>query len=173
MDEQLQFHMLFGHMIVRALLPLVAAFGRLPGGLSRCYARLLNAAASSPSPPRPDASARPPSSPFATVVTRRDRARPEGFTTAVPWPALPPGQGQGDTVPAASAIATPAAAADSSVKTTLRRGGDLAEGDCAEELRAGHRMAAGDRRPPGASPRARAPRRSAEDASGRSRSMIA
>ena len=43
-NEQLLFHMLFGYMIVRALLPLVAAFGRLPGGLSRGYARLLNAA---------------------------------------------------------------------------------------------------------------------------------
>ena len=43
-NEQLLFHMLFGYMIVRALLPLVAAFGRLPGGASRGYARLLDAA---------------------------------------------------------------------------------------------------------------------------------
>lgn len=42
-NEQLLFHMLFGYMIVRALLPLVAAFGRLPGGAGRGYARLLNA----------------------------------------------------------------------------------------------------------------------------------
>jgi hypothetical protein len=37
-NEQLLFHMLFGYMIVRALLPLVAAFSRLPGGASRAYA---------------------------------------------------------------------------------------------------------------------------------------
>lgn len=43
-NEQLLFHMLFGYMIVRALLPLVSVFGRLPRGVSRSYARLLNAA---------------------------------------------------------------------------------------------------------------------------------
>jgi hypothetical protein len=43
-NEQLLFHMLFGYMIVRALLPLTAGFGRLPSGFSRAYARLLNAA---------------------------------------------------------------------------------------------------------------------------------
>jgi hypothetical protein len=43
-NEQLLFHMLFGYMIVRALLPLVAVFGRLPAGASRGYARLLNTA---------------------------------------------------------------------------------------------------------------------------------
>jgi len=43
-NEQLLFHMLFGYIIVRALLPLVAVFGRLPLGVSRGYARLLNAA---------------------------------------------------------------------------------------------------------------------------------
>jgi DinB family protein len=43
-NEQLLFHMVFGYMIVRALRPLVAAFGRLPAGYSRTYARLLNAA---------------------------------------------------------------------------------------------------------------------------------
>jgi hypothetical protein len=43
-NEQLLFHMLFGYIIVRALLPLMAAFGRLPDGASRGYARLLNAA---------------------------------------------------------------------------------------------------------------------------------
>lgn len=43
-NEQLLFHMLFGYIIVRALLSLVAAFGRLPDGTSRGYARLLNAA---------------------------------------------------------------------------------------------------------------------------------
>lgn len=44
-NEQLLFHMLFGYMIVRALLPLVTVFGRLPGGASAAFARLLNAAA--------------------------------------------------------------------------------------------------------------------------------
>ena len=43
-NEQLLFHMLFGYIIVRALLPLVAVFGRLPPGASRGYARLLDAA---------------------------------------------------------------------------------------------------------------------------------
>jgi len=43
-NEQLLFHMLFGYLITRALLPIVGIFGRLPGGFSRAYARLLNAA---------------------------------------------------------------------------------------------------------------------------------
>src|SRR5262249_50440129 len=43
-NEQLLFHMLFGYLIVRALLPIVGIFGRLPGGFSRASARLLNAA---------------------------------------------------------------------------------------------------------------------------------
>jgi hypothetical protein len=43
-NEQLLFHMLFGYMIVRALLPMMAAFGRLPDGVSHAYARLLDAA---------------------------------------------------------------------------------------------------------------------------------
>jgi DinB family protein len=42
-NEQLLFHMLFGYMVVRALLPLVAVFGRLPRGVSGAYAGLLNA----------------------------------------------------------------------------------------------------------------------------------
>ena len=44
-DEQLLFHMLFGYIIVGALLPVMTVFGRLPTGFSRAYARLLNAAA--------------------------------------------------------------------------------------------------------------------------------
>jgi hypothetical protein len=43
-NEQLLFHMLFGYIIVRALLVLVTVFGWLPDGFSRVYARLLNAA---------------------------------------------------------------------------------------------------------------------------------
>jgi hypothetical protein len=43
-NEQLLFHMLFGYMIARALLPLVAVFGRLPGRFSRSYAGLLDTA---------------------------------------------------------------------------------------------------------------------------------
>lgn len=43
-NEQLLFHMLFGYMIVWALLGLVRLFGRLPDGVSHGYARLLNAA---------------------------------------------------------------------------------------------------------------------------------
>lgn len=43
-NEQLLFHMLFGYLITRVLLVLMAIFGRLPGGFSRAHARLLNAA---------------------------------------------------------------------------------------------------------------------------------
>jgi hypothetical protein len=43
-NEQLLFHMLFGYLIVRALRPLVKGFARLPPGVSRGYAALLNAA---------------------------------------------------------------------------------------------------------------------------------
>lgn len=41
-NEQLLFHMLFGYLLVRRLLVLVRAFGRLPPGASRAFARLLN-----------------------------------------------------------------------------------------------------------------------------------
>ena len=43
-NRQLLFHMLLGYLIMRALLVLVRVFGRLPPGVSRGYARLLNAA---------------------------------------------------------------------------------------------------------------------------------
>lgn len=43
-NEQLLFHMLFGYLIVRALLSLVRGFGRMPEPVGRLYARLLNAA---------------------------------------------------------------------------------------------------------------------------------
>ncbi|MCY0937504.1 DinB family protein [Streptomyces sp. H34-S4] len=43
-NEQLLFHMLFGYMVVLALLILVRLFGRLPRGISRAFAALLNAA---------------------------------------------------------------------------------------------------------------------------------
>lgn len=42
-NAQLLFHMLFGYMIVRRLLPLVRFFGRLPDGCSRVFARALDA----------------------------------------------------------------------------------------------------------------------------------
>ena len=42
-NEQLLFHMVFGYMVVRALLPLVRMFGRLPDSASRVFARVLNA----------------------------------------------------------------------------------------------------------------------------------
>lgn len=42
-NEQLLYHMLFGYIVVLALLPLVRLFGRLPPGASRTWARLLNA----------------------------------------------------------------------------------------------------------------------------------
>jgi len=42
-NKQLLFHMLLGYLILRALRLLVLLFGRLPDGVSRAYARLLNA----------------------------------------------------------------------------------------------------------------------------------
>jgi ubiquinone/menaquinone biosynthesis C-methylase UbiE len=43
-NQQLLFHMLFGYLIVRALLVLVHVFGLLPDGASKAFARLLDAA---------------------------------------------------------------------------------------------------------------------------------
>jgi len=42
-NEQLLFHMVFGYMVVRALLPLVRTFSRLPPWVSRGFAGILNA----------------------------------------------------------------------------------------------------------------------------------
>lgn len=42
-NEQLLFHLLFGYLIVRALLVLVRVFGRLPRAVSVQFARLLDA----------------------------------------------------------------------------------------------------------------------------------
>ena len=44
-NEQLLFHMVFGYLIVRVLLPLVRLVSRLPAPLGRGFAALLNAAA--------------------------------------------------------------------------------------------------------------------------------
>lgn len=41
-NQQLLFHMVFGYMIVRRLLPLVRGFGRLPDRYSRWFAAVLN-----------------------------------------------------------------------------------------------------------------------------------
>ena len=43
-NQQLLFHMLFGYLIVRALLILARIFGLLPGSASSAFARLLNSA---------------------------------------------------------------------------------------------------------------------------------
>ena len=43
-NQQLLFHLLFGYLIVRALLVLVRLFGLLPDGASRAFARLLDSA---------------------------------------------------------------------------------------------------------------------------------
>ncbi|WP_026554889.1 DinB family protein [Arthrobacter sp. 35W] len=43
-NEELLFHMVFGYMVVRALLPLVKIVGRLPRPWGRAFARALNAA---------------------------------------------------------------------------------------------------------------------------------
>lgn len=43
-NEQLLFHMVFGYMVVRRLLVLVRMFARLPDGVSRVFARALDAA---------------------------------------------------------------------------------------------------------------------------------
>ena len=42
-NQQLLFHMLFGYLVVRALLRLVRTFGRLPDVYSRVFAAVLNA----------------------------------------------------------------------------------------------------------------------------------
>jgi len=42
-NEELLFHMVFGYMVVLALLPLVKLFGHLPPVLGKGFARLLNA----------------------------------------------------------------------------------------------------------------------------------
>ena len=42
-NEELLYHMVFGYMVVLALLPLVRVFGRLPLPVNRGFARLLNA----------------------------------------------------------------------------------------------------------------------------------
>ena len=43
-NQQLLFHLLFGYLVVRALLVLVRVFGLLPGWASRTFARVLNSA---------------------------------------------------------------------------------------------------------------------------------
>ena len=43
-NEQLLFHMVFGYLVVRTLLPLVRLMGRLPAPIGRGWAALLNAA---------------------------------------------------------------------------------------------------------------------------------
>jgi hypothetical protein len=42
-NKQLLFHMVFGFIVVRVLLPLVKGFGRLPPSASRAFAAILNA----------------------------------------------------------------------------------------------------------------------------------
>ena len=42
-NQQLLFHMVFGYMVVRRLLPIVRGFGRLPDRYSRTFAAVLNA----------------------------------------------------------------------------------------------------------------------------------
>jgi hypothetical protein len=42
-NEELLFHMVFGYMVVQALVPLVKIFGLLPPAVGRGFARLLNA----------------------------------------------------------------------------------------------------------------------------------
>jgi hypothetical protein len=43
-NQQLLFHMLFGYLVVRALLILAGLFGRLPRAASRAFAHMLDAA---------------------------------------------------------------------------------------------------------------------------------
>ena len=44
-NGQLLWHMLFGYLLVRALLVLARVFGRLPRGVGKAFARMLDAAA--------------------------------------------------------------------------------------------------------------------------------
>jgi hypothetical protein len=43
-NKELLWHMLFGYMLVRVLLVLARVFGRLPRGVGKAFARVLNAA---------------------------------------------------------------------------------------------------------------------------------
>jgi hypothetical protein len=43
-NQQLLFHMLFGYLIIRALLALARVFGLLPDGANKAFARLLDSA---------------------------------------------------------------------------------------------------------------------------------
>jgi hypothetical protein len=43
-NEQLLFHMVFGYLVVRVLLPLVRVVGRLPAPVGRVWSRLLDSA---------------------------------------------------------------------------------------------------------------------------------
>ena len=43
-NQQMLFHLVFGFLIVRRLLPLVRGFGRLPDGYSRTFSRVLDSA---------------------------------------------------------------------------------------------------------------------------------
>ena len=53
-NRQLLFHMLFGYLIVRSLMPLVHGFGHLPAGWSRRFAPTLDAGRRLRCPHRPD-----------------------------------------------------------------------------------------------------------------------
>ena len=43
-NRELLFHMLFGYLVVRALLPMVKVFNGLPDGIGRGFAAVLNSA---------------------------------------------------------------------------------------------------------------------------------
>ena len=70
-NEQLLFHMVFGYMVVQRLLVLVKVFSRLPDGVSRVFARSLNAATSHSMSSTTTAPARPPWSTTATGWAQR------------------------------------------------------------------------------------------------------
>jgi hypothetical protein len=76
-NEELLFHMVFGYMVVRALLPLVRMVSRLPESAGRAFAAVLNAGT------RPfDVVNYWGSRAAATVFNRRRMARKLGKTTA-------------------------------------------------------------------------------------------
>ncbi len=62
-NQQLLFHMLFGYLIVRALLVLVRVFGLLRDGAGKAFARLLDAAHRPAPAERPGPCARRPDHP--------------------------------------------------------------------------------------------------------------
>ena len=70
-NEELLFHMVFGYMVVRALIPLVHVVSRLPEPVGRRFAALLNAG----------------TRPFVAAISRRLKAESDDcLSRSMPFP---------------------------------------------------------------------------------------